>query len=208
MKVSHSILAAMIVAPLSLSALASAQGSIYDGCGVSKECLGYEIPGVPDENICLESQTCSLVISYTPSSPGFAFFEMMHADPAAADGWVAIGFSADQAMGDDSVVMATATGGVTSRWNNGPPIRDSVATEDFGVVGAVVEAGEGTLYAAFELPVAFPAVNPNDGELKTEDLAQDHIYLCAGGPLDATGGPVQHSIAKYSENYIALPVVE
>ena len=197
----------MIMALISLSPLTNAQSSIYDGCGVSKECLGYEIPGVPDENICLESQTCSLVISYTPSSQGLAFFEMMYADPAAAEGYVAIGFSADQAMGDDSVVMATATG-VTSRWNNGPPIRNNVATEDFGLVGAVVEAGEGILYAAFELPIAFPAVNPNDGELKTEDLALEHIYLCAGGPLDATGEPVLHTIYKYSENFIALPIVE
>lgn len=207
MKLSRSTFPSMIMALISLSPLTNAQSSIYDGCGVSKECLGYEIPGVPDENICLESQTCSLVISYTPSSPGLAFFEMMYADPAAAEGYVAIGFSADQAMGDDSVVMATATG-VTSRWNNGPPIRNNVATEDFGLVGAVVEAGEGILYAAFELPIAFPAVNPNDGELKTEDLALEHIYLCAGGPLDATGEPVLHTIYKYSENFIALPIVE
>ena len=207
MKLSRSTFPSMIMALISLSPLTNAQSSIYDGCGVSKECLGYEIPGVPDENICLESQTCSLVISYTPSSPGLAFFEMMYADPAATEGYVAIGFSADQAMGDDSVVMATATG-VTSRWNNGPPIRNNVATEDFGLVGAVVEAGEGILYAAFELPIAFPAVNPNDGELKTEDLALEHIYLCAGGPLDATGEPVLHTIYKYSENFIALPIVE
>ena len=205
MKFNHSTLSAVTVALLSFSPLLASAQSIYDGCGVDKECLGYEVPGVPDENVCLESQTCSLVISFRPSSPGFAFFEMMHADPSAADGWVAIGFSADQAMGDDSVVMATATG-VESRWNNGPPIRASVETEDFGLVGAVVEAGEGTLYAAFEMPVAFDAVNPNDGELKTEDLALEHIYLCAAGPLDPTGEPAKHNIAKFSENFIALPI--
>ena len=57
----------------------------------------------------------------------------------AADGWVGIGFSADQAMGDDSVVMATASG-LTSRWNNPLPIHDSVEAEDFGVVGEIVQA--------------------------------------------------------------------
>ena len=42
-------------------------------------------------------------------------------------------------MGDEAVVMATATG-ITSRWNNGSPNRGSVETEDFGVVGAIVQA--------------------------------------------------------------------
>ena len=34
--------------------LSSAQ-NIYDGCGVDKECLGYE-PDNPAENACLEAQ--------------------------------------------------------------------------------------------------------------------------------------------------------
>ena len=42
---------------LCLSGLASAQ-NIYDGCGVDKECLGYE-PDNPAENACLEAQVCS-----------------------------------------------------------------------------------------------------------------------------------------------------
>ena len=41
-------------------------------------------------------------------------------------------------MGDEAVVMATATG-ITSRWNNAAP-KGSVETEDFGLVGAVVQA--------------------------------------------------------------------
>ena len=34
--------------------LSSAQ-NIYDGCGVDKDCLGYE-PDNPTENACLETQ--------------------------------------------------------------------------------------------------------------------------------------------------------
>ena len=41
---------------LCLIGLASAQ-NIYDGCGVDKECLGYE-PDNPAENACLEAQVC------------------------------------------------------------------------------------------------------------------------------------------------------
>ena len=51
---------------------------------------------------------------------------------------MAVGFSEDQAMGEEAVVMATATG-LTSRWNNATP-RSSVETEDFGLVGAIVQA--------------------------------------------------------------------
>ena len=51
---------------------------------------------------------------------------------------MAVGFSEDQAMGEEAVVMATATG-LTSRWNNPTP-HDSVETEDFGLVGAIVQA--------------------------------------------------------------------
>ena len=59
---------------------------------------------------------------------------------AAAEGWVAVGFSEDQAMGDEAVVMATASG-VQSRWNTGAP-KGNVATDDFGLVGAVVQASK------------------------------------------------------------------
>ena len=39
---------------LCLLGLSSAQ-NIYDGCGVDKDCLGYE-PDNPTENACLETQ--------------------------------------------------------------------------------------------------------------------------------------------------------
>ena len=42
-------------------------------------------------------------------------------------------------MGEEAVVMATAAG-LTSRWNNGGVNRGSVETDDFGLVGAVVQA--------------------------------------------------------------------
>ena len=56
----------------------------------------------------------------------------------ALEGWVAIGFSQDQGMGDDAVVMATPRG-ILSRWNIEDPIWYSIVTEDFGVVGDIVQ---------------------------------------------------------------------
>ena len=53
---------------------------------------------------------------------------------------MAVGFSEDRGMGDEAVVMATPSG-VQSRWNTGAP-KGNVATDDFGLVGAVVQASE------------------------------------------------------------------
>ena len=51
---------------------------------------------------------------------------------------MSMGFSHDQMMGDEAVIMATPAG-FTSRWNNGDPVRDSLETEDFGVIGGLVQ---------------------------------------------------------------------
>ena len=67
------------------------------------------------------------------------------------------------------------------------------------------QASEGMLYAAFEMPSIFEVVNPNDGSLLVEDLACDHVYLIAGGDIDAaTGEPIKHDFRAYSENYISV----
>ena len=55
----------------------------------------------------------------------------------AAQGWVAVGFGDDRAMGRDAVLMATAST-LTSRWNEGMP-KKSVKTEDIGFKNATVQ---------------------------------------------------------------------
>ena len=60
------------------------------------------------------------------------------------------------------------------------------------------------LYAAFEMPSIFEVVNPNNAELLVEDLACDHIYLVAGGDLDAAGEPIKHDFAAVSQNPISV----
>ena len=55
----------------------------------------------------------------------------------AAQGWVAIGFGDDRAMGRDAVLMATAST-LTSRWNEGMP-KQSIKTEEIGVKNATVQ---------------------------------------------------------------------
>lgn len=144
-----------------------------------------------------------MVVSWKASDDAATtFYELLHADETAAEGWVAVGFSEDQGMGDEAVVMATANG-VQSRWNTGAP-KGNVATDDFGLVGAVVQASEGMLYAAFEMPSIFEVVNPTNSELLVEDLACEHVYLVAGGDLGADGEPMKHDFNAMSENFISV----
>ena len=58
----------------------------------------------------------------------------------AASGWVAIGFGQDKLMGDDAVVMATASE-LTLRWNIGTTgsVHDSIETEDIGIINEMVQ---------------------------------------------------------------------
>ena len=62
---------------------------------------------------------------------------MMCNEIGAAQGWVAVGFGEDRAMGRDAVLMATAST-LTSRWNEGMP-KQSIKTEDIGVKNATVQ---------------------------------------------------------------------
>ena len=58
----------------------------------------------------------------------------------AATGWVAVGFGQDKLMGDDAVVIATASG-ATSHWNIGTTgtVHDSLLTDDIGVMNENVQ---------------------------------------------------------------------
>ena len=56
----------------------------------------------------------------------------------AASGWVAVGFGQDKLMGEDAVVLATASE-VSSRWNIGMTIHDALVTDDIGIVNEVVQ---------------------------------------------------------------------
>ena len=61
----------------------------------------------------------------------------------AAQGWVAIGFGDDRAMGNDAVLMATAST-LTSRWNDGMP-KQSLKTEDIGIKNARVQGSDNSI---------------------------------------------------------------
>ena len=74
-------LALSLTFALGLSGLASAQ-NIYDGCGVDKECLGYE-PDNPTENACLEAQVCERFFQCLVRHM-FAFKVYVNAMPAVA----------------------------------------------------------------------------------------------------------------------------
>ena len=53
---------------------------------------------------------------------------------------MAFGFGKDKLMGDDAVIMATASG-ITTRWNIGTSgsVHDSIETEDIGIMNEMVQ---------------------------------------------------------------------
>eukprot|EP00095_Tigriopus_kingsejongensis_P003946 maker-scaffold1093_size63167-snap-gene-0.14 protein:Tk03946 transcript:maker-scaffold1093_size63167-snap-gene-0.14-mRNA-1 annotation:"ferric-chelate reductase 1 homolog isoform x1" len=87
------------------------QGDIYAGCGEAKNCWGVNADGGP----CVETMDCNLVVSWV-NNGGAYDFELQSAN--AENAWVALGFSRDGEMGDDSVVICDAMNGATDLyWN-------------------------------------------------------------------------------------------
>ncbi|XP_044263845.1 putative ferric-chelate reductase 1 homolog [Tribolium madens] len=85
----------------------------YEGCGVTKLCFGAPAN-------CLNSKNCKAVVAVTVSGDKFEF-EMKATGNA---GWVGVGLSDDDKMGDDSVIECAKRGSNVAAfmsWTSGPP---------------------------------------------------------------------------------------
>uniref|UniRef100_T1JGZ2 Ferric-chelate reductase 1 n=1 Tax=Strigamia maritima TaxID=126957 RepID=T1JGZ2_STRMM len=98
--------------------------SAYDGCFESKGCFGG-----PDG--CIASRNCKHMVTYVASENGLGVdFEMV----GQTRGWIAIGFSRDNLMGEDAVTACTVNGSnnrvdVFQSWNV-PNNKDNVPLDD------------------------------------------------------------------------------
>eukprot|EP00095_Tigriopus_kingsejongensis_P001141 maker-scaffold572_size133628-snap-gene-0.11 protein:Tk01141 transcript:maker-scaffold572_size133628-snap-gene-0.11-mRNA-1 annotation:"similar to H28G03.4" len=144
------------------------QGDIYAGCGEAKNCWGVNADGGP----CVETMDCNLVVSWV-NNGGAYDFELQSAN--AENAWVALGFSRDGEMGDDS----DNTGLTAGSSNN-----------DNGV------------YCSFTHAASLTFLTPVDpAEEVTFDLDSESFYLLlSSGQLDADGVIDQHNAVGISED--------
>lgn len=85
----------------------------YEGCGVTKLCFGAPVN-------CINSKNCKAVVAVTVSGDKYEF-EMKATGNA---GWVGVGLSDDEKMGEDSVIECAKRGSSVAAymsWTSGPP---------------------------------------------------------------------------------------
>jgi hypothetical protein len=76
---------------------------VYDGCDGVKGCLG--LPG----GSCIQERSCSALLTFAQRNQ---FFELeLWATNSPVNSFVAVGFSDDNKMGDDSVTECTVVNG-------------------------------------------------------------------------------------------------
>lgn len=74
--------------------------SIYDGCGTKKSCFGIQAG-------CIENKNCLAITTVFKDDNGRYIFEMESKNA----GWVGVGLSDDNKMGDDSVIECAKENG-------------------------------------------------------------------------------------------------
>ncbi|RZB38617.1 ferric-chelate reductase 1 -like, partial [Asbolus verrucosus] len=85
----------------------------YEGCAVTKLCFGSPVN-------CVNSKNCKAVVAVTVSGDRYEFEMKATGNP----GWVGVGLSEDEKMGDDSVIECARRGhsvGAYMSWTSGPP---------------------------------------------------------------------------------------
>ncbi len=88
-----------VVSSLSIS-------SVYEGCDNVKDCVG-----LPSAN-CIQDKSCSALVTLTRKNGRHNLFEFeLWAINSPANSYVAVGFSADNLMGDDSVIECSVING-------------------------------------------------------------------------------------------------
>ena len=120
----------------------------------------------------------------------------------AARGWVAVGFGDDRVMGNDAVVMATATT-LTSRWNAALP-NQSLRTSDIGIKNATILVNGNMLHVTMEMPFRFDTFSPLDGSNITVNFEEGCYFMVAAGQLNPWYGPNKHNIKNVAANLVKI----
>ncbi|XP_065561924.1 uncharacterized protein LOC136028167 isoform X2 [Artemia franciscana] len=120
---------------------------IYSGCGDIKGCFGYPLE-------CIDSKSCSLLVSYRNASSTqyeFELYGMVSGHMREGGNYVAVGFSNDLKMDQDSVTECSVVDGindVTMSYNDG---HHNFRLEDpyLGIDKLEVKFEDGYIYCKF-----------------------------------------------------------
>lgn len=166
----------------------------YDQCGNTRSCMG-------DTNDCIANRNCSILITFRPGDDGNTVaFELV----AITDGYVAVGFSNDDSMGDDSVleclVKPDGSNVMYASTNVGTSNDKAEDSNDdyFDLLNA--DYTDGVLYCNFTRPME-TTVNSI-----TTDLEKYNYYiLLAIGRVNSDGTDItQHTNTVHSSKAIDI----
>ena len=165
----------------------------YSGCNTEKGCFGMPFG-------CVDSKDCKVLFSYQMVSESEFNFELVSDASVQPDEYIAIGFSQDTLMRNDSVIACTSTysPSVWAHWNF---YYYSVSLQDpkSNIANDIAEFNNGQItctfsYAAIaEIDVPAPANNHFSLNLIEDSF---HLLLATGPVLD---GKIQY----HSNNKLA-----
>lgn len=148
-----------------------------EACDVTKGCFSD----------CSESSQCAFIVSWRSISITQIEFEISSVD-SGANSWIAIGFSADRAMGSDSVVACVASGGVISAesgYTVGRSYR-ALSNKSMGLSDVSGSLTGSIMTCSFTRIISIP------GQQEFFDLQQNWHILFARGQASA-GTPSKHA---------------
>ncbi|CAJ0950661.1 unnamed protein product, partial [Mesorhabditis belari] len=148
-------------------------------CGQTKGCL-FAPTG------CVPSQDCRISFSYQVQNGQTLQMEISGQPPNPQAGFVAVGFSKDNSMGDDSVSACVSNNGQTTGLLAYTPAK-SITVKNSPVQTTIqASATNGNLYCVLRRQLG------NTGDAQIFDLNGTYYVLMADGPLD-NGIPTYHS---------------
>ncbi|KAL4233415.1 DOMON domain-containing protein frrs1L [Mactra antiquata] len=137
------------------------------GCGTTKGCF----PNCPNG--------CSYLVTWTPGASTIAF--TMSAEESASNQYLAIGFSSDIRMGDDSVVAcATADNSIKSYFNDDTD-SDPLSPNTLGLSSTSVSQTNGVISCSFTRSV-------NEADSQFFDLNNPYILMLVIGETETEDG--------------------
>lgn len=182
--------------PIPTSPTSTPSPFIYDyaDCGVTRSCMG-------DTGECVSNQDCSILLTYRRGDDGHSvLFEMI----ASTNGYVAVGFSIDTDMGDDSVleclVLSTGEPAIYASTNDGHHNSKADGDSSDYFQQQSISFTDGVLHCIFTRPY-----NTTVNGLNTDLFNVDYYILLVIGPLNDDGTDIsKHSNLAVSSDRINI----
>jgi hypothetical protein len=165
----------------------------YNGCQED-----YGCQGMPDN--CIEGKNCSLLMKWKGTSSQAYQIELSAMLNDSTE-YLALGFSEDDMMGNDSVIACLGNGQVGEFWNTANPFTSLPVDESASVL---LESNstyvDGKLTCFFSITYLFSMKNPNDNSSYSFDLNHNTYFaLLAIGPYDKDN-LIQHHTSKLASS--------